>query len=127
MNTDREIVPTNRIKRRKIFLLAFVILVGGLLLPMGVIRAASEMRQAVYPPATGGAGLIHKTDDQYAGKTNDKGSGGFSQATTGTVESAESPLAGPDLEISKSSPFDFEIGAGGGSFSLIVRDTTQPP
>ena len=66
--------PNNRITRRKIFLLAFVILVGGLLLPMGVIRAAAEMRQVAYPPATGGGAQIAETGDRHAGKTN-KGMG----------------------------------------------------
>ena len=49
VSSTSEINPNNRITRRKIFLLAFVILIGGLLFPVGVIRAAAEMSQAINP------------------------------------------------------------------------------
>lgn len=111
MNTDREIIPTNRITRRKIFLLAFVVLVGGLLLPMGVIRAAAEMRQAVYPPATGADSDIQNTGNNNSSKTNDKGRGGLTQAATGTVDLAVPAVSNADLSITKTHDLDFDIGS----------------
>ena len=121
-STKSEFNPNNRIMRRKIFLLAFVILVGGLLLPMGVIRAAAEMREVVYPHATGGAGLIQKTGDYHSHKTNDKGSGGFSQVTTGTVESVELIASVGDLAITKTQLTEFNVGSSGGTFEINIKN-----
>jgi len=125
MNADHEIIPTNRIKRRKIFLLAFVILVGGLLLPMGVIRAAAEMRQAVYPPATGGGTEIQNNGDHNSSKTNAKGPGEISQATTATVESSILAASDADLEIAKKHTADFDVGPSGGTFRIEISNTSK--
>ncbi|MFC2055341.1 sortase [Chloroflexota bacterium] len=124
MNAESEIIPTNRIKRRNIFLLAFVLLVGGLLLPMGVIRAAAEMRQAVYPPATGGGTEIQNRGEHDSSKTNAKGPGEISQATTATVESSILAASAADLEITKTHTADFDVGPSGGTFRIEISNTS---
>jgi len=122
MNADREIIPTNRITRRNIFLLAFVILIGGLLLPMGVIRAAAEMRQSVYTPANQGTGLFQKTGDSQSNKTNAEGPGEISQETTGTEKSPEFVLSNADLVITKTQLTDFNVGPAGGTFEINIKN-----
>ncbi len=102
--------------------MAIVLITGGLLLPMGVIRVAAEMRQSVYPPATGDGAQIAKTGDQHAGKTKDKGSGGFSQVTTGTLESGVLALSDADLAITKTQLTEFNIGPAGGIFVINIKN-----
>jgi len=117
--------PNNRITRRKIFLLAFVILVGGLLLPMGVIRAAAEMRQVAYPPATGGNTEIQNTGEHNSSKTNAKGPGEISQATTGTAESSVFAASAADLVITKTNDYDFDIGTSYRNyFKILITNTS---
>ena len=111
-----ELNPNNRITRRNIFLLAFVILVGGLLLPMGVIRAADEMRQVVYPPTTGGGSSIQKTGDQFSSNAPDSAfQPGSSEPLT---------LNDADLAITKTHQSDFIIGPDGGVFSITVANVS---
>jgi hypothetical protein len=104
----------------KVVILVIVLIIGGLLLPMGVIRAAAEMRQAIYPPATGDA-QIAKTGDQYSGKTN-IGMGIFPQASTSTVESSAIAANDADLAITKTQLTEFNVGPAGGIFELNIKN-----
>jgi len=111
-----EIYPKSRITRQKFVLLIFVILVGGLLLPMGVIRAAAEMRQVAYPPATGGGAQIAKTGDQFSSNAPESA---FQPSSSEPLT-----LTGADLAITKTHESDFIIGPDGGVFSITVANVS---